>query len=129
MKNEIVKKGSINGLSVDRGKESLNFLEEVRSEIRESYTPQYVKKKLDEFLEAEKVIYNGEGDVVSRQKDWVTQMKGLEKVLELRGVGETDLSRGSKNVAPSKIVIVVNGAAEQGIDVNKVVEAKEIKPE
>lgn len=106
------------------------FLDQIRGEMKETYTPRFVKKKLDEFLEAEKVIYDGEGKIVSSQKDWATQMKGLEKVLELSGVSEKQLEVQKPSQVPTKITIIVNGE-EKKVEVRAeskdVIETVEIK--
>lgn len=108
---------------LDRKRVGSSFLDQVKSKIVESYTPEKIEKKVSEMWDAHDIRVTKDGSEY-RTPNWKAQESALKTVLLMYGIeGEGD---SVKRAAPTNITIVVNGQ-EAVVKKQEVVEAKEIK--
>lgn len=82
------------------------FLDSMREQMKEIYTPEYMKGKLDEFLNAEDEFASQKGMII-RRKNWGAREYGFDKVLDIYGLRKGLEEKGEG--VPTKITIIVNG--------------------
>lgn len=112
MSSEIERKETVKAISTGS-----NFLDRVREQIIQSYTPEKVQLMVEDLCKAEDVKSGREGEF--RTPNWRAREKGLETILKIVGMkGENDVSA---KAAPTNITIVVNGSVEK----KEIIEIKE----
>jgi hypothetical protein len=85
------------------------YLDRVRQQIIEAYSPEYVQKKVGELMEATDERETRTGMTI-RNPNWKARADGLKTLLQLTGMEDKEQSRVSNG--PSKIIVVVNGGQD-----------------